>query len=82
MKTIEEMLIELPHLNSKKEVIDYDGFTATLYASGRYWHCDFVHIDDGNDVLMAFNAATPYEAVQEAYNYCKQHNLLKPYEND
>ena len=24
MKTIEEMLIELPHLNSKKEVIEHD----------------------------------------------------------
>lgn len=75
MKTIEEMMVKLPHLNYEKDVVNDWGYSANLYHFDGEWHCDFISVEEG-DILLNFSGNTPTDAVTEAYNYCKQRNIL------
>ena len=63
---------ELPHINSDKAVVtDGWGYAPNLYNFDGSWFVDWIHCDDG-DSLVSFQADTPEEAIQKAYDFCKE----------
>lgn len=67
----------LPHLDGDKKVImTHDwGYIPNLYHFDTKWHVSWIHYDDG-DAFIDFEEETPEEAIQKAFDWCVELNLI------
>lgn len=65
----------LPHLDGYQRVISDWGYTPSLYHFDSEWHVSWVHCEEG-DSLQDFSGKTPEEAIDNAFKWCKENELI------
>lgn len=74
------MIESLPYLTYKEDdeeykITTYSGCVPHLYRKGNLWRVEwFDYINNWS--LIYFEGNTPYDVVNEAYNFCNEYNLI------
>ena len=71
-----ELFKKLPHLDYNKNVLTDWGYTPNLYHFDESWHVSWVECEDG-ETLIDFEAETPEEAIQKAFDWCVELKLIE-----
>lgn len=71
-----ELFKRLPHLDAYQRVISDWGYAPNLYHFDTKWHVSWIHCDEG-DAFIDFERETPEEAIEAAFKWCKDFNLIE-----
>ena len=64
-----EKFKSLQHISGDlKSTLHYLGYAPNLYHFDGSWHVDWIYCEEG-DSIKGFNADTPEEAIDKAYNW-------------
>lgn len=80
--SLEEMMAKLPHLDKELNIVKDGKYFPNLYHLNGKWNLTWLCYGENNSLInlsswINFSGKTPISAVRNAYDFCKNHNLLK-----